>query len=158
MRPRLPFVLVLVASLTLVGGGVVMSELFGLAACPLCIIQRMLYLVVAVTACIGLLGSAAAARRVAGLAMLTASATGVFVAGYQSWIQRFVPDTGCSAYQTWWEELVDWAGTQVPLLFLSDGICSDPGWVFLGLSIAEWSLLCFLTVAIISLRVLFQRR
>lgn len=158
MRLRLPFVLVLVASLALVGGGVVMSELFGLAACPLCIIQRMLYLVVAVAACIGLLGSATAPRRVAGLALLTASATGVFVAGYQSWIQRFAPDTGCSAYQTWWEELVDWAGSQVPLLFLSDGICSDPGWVFLGLSIAEWSLLCFLTFAIISLRVLFQRR
>jgi len=30
----------------------------------------------------------------------------------------------------------------VPLLFLSDGICPIPAGSFLGLSIAEWSLIC----------------
>jgi len=72
--------------------------------------------------------------------MLAAAGTGIFVAGYQVWIQRFAPDTSCSGRMTWWEELVDWAGDQVPLLFKASGLCSDPAWKFLGLSIADWSL------------------
>jgi disulfide bond formation protein DsbB len=142
---RRPFAAVLVCALALVAGGVVMTELFRLAACPLCIIQRMAYLGLAAVASLGLLagGQSPLVRRLIALAMAAVAGVGAFVAGYQTWIQRFAPDTGCSAYQSWWEEMVERAGDLVPLLFQSDGICSDPGFVFLGLSIAEWSLVCF---------------
>ena len=158
-RPYLPFALTLAACLGLVVGGVVMSEVFHLAACPLCIIQRMLYLLLAICAGLGMaVSSQPTGRRIAAVLMTAVAATGAFIAGYQTWIQRFAPDTGCSGYQTWWEEFVDWAGSQVPLLFLSDGICSDPGWKFLGLSIAEWSLICFLALAALALRSALSRR
>lgn len=157
---RLPFVVVLVCALALVAGGVVMTELFRLAACPLCIIQRMAYLGLAAVAGLGFLAGAqgSLARRLIALAMAAVAGVGVFVAGYQTWIQRFAPDTGCSAYQTWWEEMVERAGDLVPLLFQSDGICSDPGFVFLGLSIAEWSLVCFLGFLTLSLVIAVRGR
>ena len=156
---RLPFAIVCVAGLALVAGGVVMTELFRLAACPLCIIQRMAYLALAAVAMLGLASSGRPVlRRLVALAMAAVAGTGAFVAGYQTWIQRFAPDTGCSAYQTWWEEMVDHAGSLFPLLFQSDGICSDPGFVFLGLSIAEWSLVCFSGLAVLSLAVAIRQR
>jgi disulfide bond formation protein DsbB len=157
--PRAPFALALGASLALVVGAVLMTQLMNLAACPLCIIQRMAYLALAATAAVGLaLCGSTWGRRLGALLMTAAAATGAFVAGYQSWIQRFATDTGCSGRMTWWEELVDWAGSKLPLLFQSDGICSDPGWVFLGLSLADWSLVFFLGFLLLSLYPLLRRR
>jgi disulfide bond formation protein DsbB len=43
-------------------------------------------------------------------------------------------------------------------LFLPDGICSDPGWKFLSLSIAEWSLICFLALVALAVRSALGRR
>ncbi len=156
---RTPFLFVFVAGLLLVFGGVLFSEFMRLAACPLCIVQRMLYLTLAVFAALGLAVAARpmAARMVALLMALTAS-TGVFVAGYQVWIQRFAPETNCSPYPTWWEDLVDRAGEAVPILFKASGLCSDPAWKFLNLSIAEWSLGWFTLLLLVSLFALMRKR
>jgi disulfide bond formation protein DsbB len=157
--PRAPFAFTLAASLALAGGGVLMTQLMRLAACPLCIIQRMLYLALALSAAAGLaMAASSVGRRLGALLMAAAAGTGAFVAGYQTWIQRFGQDTGCSGRMTWWEELVDWAGSKAPLLFQSDGICSDPGWFVLGLSIAEWSLILFTGFFLLSLYTLLRRR
>ena len=139
-RPRAPFLVVLAICVALVAGGVLMAEFMRLAACPLCIVQRMLYLLLALLALIGIPLARHPLRPVMLTTMLAAAGTGIFVAGYQVWIQRFAPDTSCSGRMTWWEELVDWAGDQVPLLFKASGLCSDPAWKVLGLSIADWSL------------------
>jgi disulfide bond formation protein DsbB len=156
--PRAPFAATLFVAFGLVVTGVLMSEFMHLAACPLCIIQRMVYLLVVLLALVGIPLAKTAARRVLAAASAGAAGVGVFVAGYQTWIQRFAPDTSCSGRPTWWEDLVDWAGHQVPLLFRADGICSDPGWKFLGLSIAEWSLGCFLILFLLSVYTLLRRR
>lgn len=156
---RTPFLFVLVASFSLVFGGVLLAEFLRLAACPLCIIQRTLYLVLGLLAGLGLMSLARPllARFVA-LLMATTAATGVFVAGYQVWIQRFAPATNCSPYPTWWEDMVDRAGEVVPILFKASGLCSDPAWKFLGLSIADWSLGCFTFFLLISLYALMRKR
>ena len=52
--PRFPFVLALAISVGLVAGGVVLATTLHIAACPLCIAQRMLYLGVATAALLGL--------------------------------------------------------------------------------------------------------
>lgn len=157
--PRAPFAFTLAASLALAGGGVFMTQAMRLAACPLCIIQRMLYIALALAAVGGLaMATHGIGRRFGALLMAAVAGTGAFVAGYQTWIQRFATDTGCSGRMTWWEEFVDWAGGKAPYLFQSDGICSDPGFVFLGLSIAEWSLVFFLSFLLLSVYTLLRRR
>ncbi|MBU1236785.1 MAG: disulfide bond formation protein B [Gammaproteobacteria bacterium] len=156
---RTPFVFVFAASLGLVLGGVAFSELMGLGACPLCIIQRMLYLGLAIVAGVGLfVAGQSLASRLFALAMATVAATGIFVAGYQVWIQRFAPETNCSPYPTWWEEMVDRAGEQVPILFSANGLCSDPAWKFLGLSIADWSLAWFTLFLLVAVYIAFRQR
>lgn len=141
---RAPFVVAALTSFGLVFGGVAMAQLMNLAACPLCIIQRMLYLLLGTLAAVGIaLAARPLGRRVAALLMAATAGTGIFVAGYQVWIQRFARDTKCAVDTPWWERLVDWAGEQAPLFFQPNGLCSDAAWKFLGLSIAEWSLMAF---------------
>jgi len=155
--PRFPYVTALMVGLGMVGGGVILAQLLRLAACPLCILQRMLYLALALAAAIGLLVFTHPVwRRLAALLMTASAATGVFVAGYQTYIQRFAQDTQCSQ-AVWWETLVDWAGEIAPLLFYASGLCSDPAWKFIGLSIAEWSLVAFSMLTLISLQALLRR-
>ncbi len=156
--PRFPFLANLTASIGLVGGGLVMAHFLRLAACPLCIVQRMLYMLIALVACVGLLAfRIPAARRTLAAMMGLTAAAGIVAAGYQTWIQRFAPSTTCGADMPWYEQLVEWAGQQVPVLFLSTGLCSDPAWRFLGLSIAEWSLVAFTGMAVLSLLALLRR-
>ena len=156
-HPRTPFAAAALVSLGLVGGGVLLAQLLNLAACPLCILQRMLYLLVALAGGLGLLVTRPLPRRLAALAMAAVAATGAFVAGYQIWIQRFAQETNCTANAPWWEQMVDWAGEKLPLLFGVSGLCSEPGWKLLGMTIAEWSLLAFSTLFAMALFAAVQR-
>ena len=141
------------AAVGLVAGGLVLAHTLNLAACPLCILQRMLYLLLALEAIAAwpLAGSARAdglPRRAAALLMAATALTGAGIATYQTWLQRFAKGVSCTADQPWWEEFVNWAGSQWPLMFEASGICSEAGWKFLGLSIAEWSLIAFTSMTI----------
>lgn len=130
------------AACGLVAGGVFLARTLNLAACPLCILQRMLYLLLALEALIAC-GLTIRRQRLMALLMGVTALTGVYVAAYQTWLQRFAKGVSCAADQPWWERFVDWAGTQWPLLFEASGFCSEAGWKLLGLSIAEWSLIAF---------------
>jgi disulfide bond formation protein DsbB len=142
-HPRFPFAAAAAVSVGLVVAGLLLAQLLNLAACPLCILQRMLYLLLAAVGVLGLLARRTFWRRLAAWLMAAVAATGAFVAAYQVWIQRFARDTNCVADTPWWEQLVDWASERLPLLFQVSGLCSEPGWKLFGLSIAEWSLLAF---------------
>ena len=127
----------------LVSSGLTLQHLLSLAPCPLCIFQRVLYMAIAG---VGLLGLAWPSwhylwRVLVGLA----SGLGVCVAGYQSWMQAFPKlATECGyADPNLIERLVDWLGMQWPGLFLATGFCTSRDWEFLGMSMANWSVLVF---------------
>jgi disulfide bond formation protein DsbB len=134
--------------LGLVGVGMELQNLFRLAPCPLCIFQRLLYLVIGGLALLGVLWPLARlgwAALIGGLALL-----GAGVAGYQTWMQAF-PElaTECGyAEPNMIERLVDWLGMQWPSMFLATGFCSSRDWVFLDLSMANWSLLMFAGIVV----------
>ncbi len=131
--------------------GMQLQHLLSLSPCPYCIFQRVLYLLIAVLALFGVLlpGLAPLWLLVIGGAALL----GAGVAGYQTWMQAY-PDLApeCSFTDpNLIERLVDWLGMQWPSLFLATGFCSSKEWVFLGLSMANWSLLLFAGVALYAL-------
>ena len=130
-----------------------------LAACPLCILQRMLYLLLALEALLAWpLARSPAFIRLAAALMAATAATGAGIAAYQTWLQRFATGVSCTADQPWWEGFVNWAGSQWPLLFEASGLCSEAGWKFLGLSIAEWSLVAFSSMTVAMLVAIFRRQ
>lgn len=130
----------------LVGVGMELQNLLRLAPCPMCIFQRVLYLVIGLLALLGFL--VPVARVVwAGLIGLLAL-LGVGVAAYQTWMQAFPSlATECGyAEPNLMERLVDWLGMQWPSMFLATGFCASRDWVFLGMSMANWSLLIFIGI------------
>jgi disulfide bond formation protein DsbB len=147
------------ASIGLVCGGVILAQTLNLAACPLCILQRMLYLLLALEALLAWpLARSPAFIRIAAGVMAATAATGAGIATYQTWLQRFAKGVSCTADQPWWEGFVNWAGSQWPLLFEASGLCSEAGWKFLGLSIAEWSLVAFSSMTVAMLVAIFRRQ
>jgi len=140
----------------LVAIGMELQTLLRLAPCPFCIFQRLLYLVIGGLALLGFLWPVlrlAWAGLIGLLALL-----GAAVAGYQTWMQAF-PElaTECGyAEPNVIERFVDWLGMQWPSMFLATGFCTSREWVFLGLSMANWSLLIF--VGIVGYAVVFLTR
>ena len=130
----------------LVAIGMELQSMLRLAPCPFCIFQRLLYLVIGGLALLGFLWPVvrlAWAGLIGLLALL-----GAGVAAYQTWMQAF-PElaTECGyAEPNVIERLVDWLGMQWPSMFLATGFCTSKEWVFLSLSMANWSLLIFASI------------
>lgn len=138
-----------VVALGLVAGGVFLAQTMNLAACPLCVLQRMLYLLLSLESIAAwMLAGTKAGQRASAAVMAATTLTGAWIAAYQTWLQRFAKGVSCTADQPWWEQFVNWAGSQWPLLFEASGLCSEAGWKFLGLSIAEWSLVAFTSMTV----------
>jgi disulfide bond formation protein DsbB len=151
ITPRRGFALIGVGAVALVAASVVLTDLLELAPCPLCIFQRMLYLL------LGLLALTAAVwprlRLAAGVLALAAGLGGLATAAYQSWIQAYPPPAlSCGPGNPGLiEQLVYWAGNQVPWLFTAWGECTSREWELLGLSIANWSAVAFLGFSVVLL-------
>ncbi len=126
--------------------GLQLQAMLSLSPCPYCIFQRLLYLSIGVLALLGFLFPAASLFWLLGILLL--SLGGLGIALYQSWMQAYpdlAPACGFSNPDLI-ERLVDVLGMQWPSLFLATGFCSSKEWVFLGLSMANWSVLFFLGI------------
>ncbi|MBI3095871.1 MAG: disulfide bond formation protein B [Rhodocyclales bacterium] len=157
LTPRGLFAATGATAVGLVAGGLVLAHTMNLAACPLCILQRMLYLLLGIEAIAAwFLAGARGTRLTAALVMAATALTGMGIAAYQTWLQRFAKGVSCTADQPWWEHFVNWAGSHWPLLFEASGLCSEAGWKFLGLSIAEWSLIAFSSMSIAMLAAMLR--
>ena len=149
--------LVGVGCFLLVAAGLVLQSVYRLQPCPLCIFQRLLYLVVGAVA---LLGWALPVLKKLSTGLVAAlAALGAGVAAYQTWMQAY-PELApeCSFTDpNLIERLVDWLGMQWPAMFMATGFCTSRDWVFLGLSMANWSLLVFLGLLGVAIWLLRRR-
>lgn len=149
--PRHGLYAVALGAFGLVGAGLVLGEVLQLNPCPLCIFQRVLYLLVGLFALIGALGAdRPAVRNGAGGLAVVAALGGLATAGYQTWMQAYpslAMECGFSDPNLI-ERLVDWLGQLWPYMFLATGFCTSKEWVFLGLSMANWSVVCFLALGL----------
>lgn len=151
------FVTLGVGCLGLVAFGMELQNMLRLSPCPLCIFQRLLYIVIGV---IGLLGFVVPVGRLLWCALIVAlAALGFGVAAYQTWMQAFphlAPECSFTDPNIF-ERIVDWLGMQMPSLFLATGFCTSREWEFLGLSMANWSVVIFAAIALYA-TLLFRRK
>lgn len=143
LSSRVLFLLLGLSSVALLASGLILGDLLRLQPCYLCNFQRFLYLILAF---FGLCGAVFARpqRLWSGLIGLTALG-GVATAAQQSWMQ-YAPQlaTECGFGEpTPIERIVDWLSFQWPSMFMVTGFCTAKDWVFLGLSLANWSGVCF---------------
>jgi disulfide bond formation protein DsbB len=149
LTPRPGLLLLALGAWGIAGAGLLIQEWENLNPCPLCIFQRVLYLVFGLAALLCALPplSARGYRR-AGFGLALIALGGLLTALYQSLMQAR-PDLiqECSYTNPGViERFVDWLGMRYPDLFLATGMCSSQEWVFLGLSMANWSVACFLAL------------
>jgi protein dithiol:quinone oxidoreductase len=129
-----------------------MTNWLDLDPCHLCIFQRLLMLLIGGLA----LWAALAARRkvqlgISGGLALAMALLGAGTAAYQSWIQlQPLGGVTCTGSRPGAIEIfVEWLGQALPTLFLATGFCEDEGYRLMGLTLANWSALCFLALALV---------
>ena len=155
---RACFGLLALAAIGLTLAGWWIGEWMRLQPCPLCIFQRLLYLLIALLALAGMLMPAWS--RLWGLLLALTAAGGLATAAYQSWLQ-YLPDASMECGlgdPTLIEQIVDWFGMRWPAMFMATGFCTSKDWLFLGLSMAVWSGLCFLAFLVAAGMLLARRR
>jgi disulfide bond formation protein DsbB len=149
---RVLWLMLAAGSAALVVSSLVLTVWLNLHPCHLCIFQRLLFMWIALLA-LGAGLSTGVVRRVAGILVALAAAGGAAVATYQSWLQAQPPGSiSCVEGQPGGiERLVEWLGAQVPALFLATGFCEEEELVILGLSLANWALVCFVAMLALAL-------
>ena len=148
ITPRRGYALLGGAALAAVAMAVFLTQWLHLEPCPLCMFQRLLYLVVACCAFAAALFPRA--QLAAGALALLATLGGLATAGYQSWIQAFPPlfsECGVGVANNPIEHVVDWLGRLIPWLFYAWGDCSSREWELFGLSMANWSGVVFFVMS-----------
>lgn len=141
--------------LALVGAALYLQHVKYLLPCPLCVIQRYLFLAVALCCFAGAIGGKP--RLGAGLA-LAGALGGLGVVGKHLWVLAH-PGFSCGIdpMETILNKIP--TATALPWLFRADGLCEDARDTLLGLSIPQWSAVWFvlLTAALVYLLVRRQR-
>lgn len=151
--PRLPYLAIFLICTALLGYGYYLQFIQGQEPCPLCMLQRACYFGIALVALIGgLHGPARIGQRIyAGLIALVALG-GVGLAARQTWLQHLPEDRipECGPSFDFMLDMYPLAET-IKRSLRGSGDCAKVDWIFLGLSIAEWSLICFSGILLLAL-------
>lgn len=143
MKTRYVFAGFLLIPLVLLVEGLVLQHLKGQAPCPLCVIQRAGFVLLALIALVALLRQPRERGAAAYFAALAVTAlAGLGVAARHVWL-LFHPKFGCGIDVL--EEFVNKLPTAklLPWLFHASGECTAPREPVLGLQIPEWSVIWF---------------
>ena len=138
----------------LVAVALYLQHVKGLLPCPLCVIQRYLFLAVAVCCAIGAWGGKP--RAGAALALVGALG-GLGVVGKHLWVLAH-PGLSCGIdpMETMLNKIP--SATLLPWLFKADGLCEDARDTLFGLAIPQWSALWFVLLAGALVYLLLRRR
>ena len=158
--PRLFYLLLFLASSSLLGFGYYLQFYKGIEPCPLCIFQRLAYIGVILFSFMGLLhGPRSAWMRVySGLVLVTAL-TGGGIAAWHVHITHLPPDEipDCGPGLDYMLDVFPLSDV-IRMAFTASGECAKVTWTFLSLSIPEWSLINFTCIAIVSAVHLVRKR
>jgi disulfide bond formation protein DsbB len=159
LNPRPLFLVIFLTSVGLLACALYLQEVEHLLPCPLCVVQRVAYWLVGVTAVLAFVHNPRkVGRRIySGLLTLFALA-GALVALRHAWLVRHPGGFECGIspeeaflnalpLARWW-----------PAMFEANGDCAKVTWKFMLLSIPDWSFLFFVLFAGIAVYLFFRRR
>jgi len=129
----------------LLGYGYFLQHVQGLEPCPLCLVQRaFFYAVLAIFALAAIQGPARIGAIVYAVLVSLFAIGGLATASRQVWLQHLPADRvpQCGPDLFFMLENFPLAQT-LKKLAAGSGECAKVDWTFLGFSIAEWSLACF---------------
>jgi len=150
----------LLTCLLVLGAAYYLEQQYMLAACPLCVLQRVIFMAMA---CVFLCGALIKIKgRVvyfySGI-LIFLSALGIGIAGRQLWLQYFAPPQkmSCAASVERLIELYPLLDA-LKLILKGSAECATVDFTILGLSIAAWSFGLFALIGAIMIYVLFLQK
>ena len=149
LNSRLIYLAMFLACAGLIGFALYLQHALGLEPCPMCILQRYAFIVMGVIALAAAIHNPALlGRRIYGGLLVVMAATGGGIAIRHVYLEHYPPKIfDCGADVGFMLE--SFPLTQaLPMIFRGTGDCTKVVWQFLGLSIAEWSLICFATLLV----------
>jgi disulfide bond formation protein DsbB len=148
-----------VATAALIGFSYYLEFYSGFVPCPLCLLQRFAMVILSLFFLFGaVLSIKKFGYKLIGFLSLITSLLGVLLAGRQVWLQHLPSAIGGNC-----EVSLQYMLRALPLqevlskVFAGTSECTRVDWQFLNLSLAEWSLICFIVFSLFSLWQLFRR-
>lgn len=145
IKPRWIHAGIFVACAGLIAFAMVLQHIEDLEPCPLCILQRYAFIIVGLVALVAAMHNPRGYGRwfYTGLLILAAG-IGAGIAARHTWLEHNPPQVyDCGADLGFMVDTFPLAEA-LPMIFRGSGDCTEVAWRFLGLSIAEWSLIWFL--------------
>jgi disulfide bond formation protein DsbB len=131
--------------------GFYLQYIEGILPCPLCMLQRFFFYLIAAVFLIAFLhNSKKKGQRVYGLLVFVFSLAGVATAARQLWVQAYpmeAPEVCVPGFQYMFANFP--LSRIFEFLFYGSGDCSEVSWTLLGLSIATWGLISFIIFALL---------
>jgi len=158
--PRLVFLALFLACAGLLSFGIYLQEQKGLDPCPMCILQRYVFVAIGLVALAAAIHGprAGLALKAYGVLLVLLALVGGGTATRQSYIQHYPPKTAsCGADLEGILERFP-LSQALPKIFAGSGDCSVVSWRFLGLSIAEWALVWFVIILATTIWIAFIRK
>jgi disulfide bond formation protein DsbB len=149
--PRRVLVLVAAVCVALLAFGLYLQHGVGLEPCPMCIVQRYALVLVAMVAALTALTTRQSLQLAGAGVLLLLSGFGAFVAARQSWLQWYPPEEASCGRDFYGMIETFPLKRAVPMIFKGSGDCTRIDWTFLGLSVANWSFLCFVAIGLVML-------
>ncbi|MDX1519339.1 MAG: disulfide bond formation protein B [Gammaproteobacteria bacterium] len=156
---RLIFLGIFIACAGLLGFGLYLEHYQGLEPCPLCVLQRIAYIAVAIIALVAAIhGPAGLMKNVYAVLIMITSLAGAGIAGRQVWLQHLPPEKvpECGPGYDYLMEVFP-LDDALGMIFTGSGECAEVDWTFLGFSIAEWSLVMFAGLCVVTIYLMISR-
>lgn len=120
----------------------------GIEPCPMCIVQRYAFVLVALISGLASVSRRRYAHLSGALLLMPSAGFGAYVAARQSWLQWYPPEVVSCGRDFY--GMIETFPLQraIPMIFKGSGDCSKVDWVFLGGSIANWTFLGFCAIFI----------
>ena len=151
------FALICAACLAMLAFGLYLQHVVGLDPCPMCIVQRYALILVAVIAGFAAFLRQKAAVVLGSIVLFIASSAGAFVAARQSYLQWYPPEIASCGRDFYGMVETFPLKRLIPMIFKGSGDCTKIDWTFLGLSIANWSFLCFVAFGLLAAWLVVRR-
>ncbi len=156
-RPNRLLALLCVACIAMLAFGLYLQHVVGLEPCPMCIVQRYALILVAVVAGITAFTHRKGSLVVGTGLMVLLSGLGAFVAARQSYLQWYPPEIASCGRDLYGMIETFPLKRVIPMIFRGSGDCTKVDWTLFGLSIANWSFVCFVSIALLASIVIFRQ-
>ena len=149
-NPRIAFGLGALVCMALLGFAYYLQYVKGLEPCPLCMVQRFFfYAVMAFFILAAIHGTRGRGAIVYSVLITLFALGGAAAAGRQIWLQHLPPDKVPQCGPDLFFMLENFPLSRTwEKLFYGTGECAKIDWTFLGMSIADWSLVWFIALGI----------